>query len=137
MQKRIVITASDLDRLEGLVEGRAIAAMHDRSAIEALERELDRADVVEPSDVPHDVVTMNSEVRLKDLDSGEEKVYRLVFPSAAGKHKNSLSVLAPIGTALLGYRVGDIIEWQVPRGMRRLKVLEVMYQPEAEGAGVN
>jgi regulator of nucleoside diphosphate kinase len=82
--------------------------------------------------VPADVVTMNSEVRLMDLDSGETKVYTLVFPSQA-RSKNAVSVLAPIGTAILGYRVGSVIEWRVPRGVRRLKVLAVLYQPEAAG----
>ncbi len=75
---------------------------------------------------------MNSEVRLKDLESGEVHVYRLVFPSQR-RTENSISVLAPIGTAMLGYKVGDVFEWQVPKGMRRLKVLEVIYQPEAAG----
>jgi regulator of nucleoside diphosphate kinase len=77
---------------------------------------------------------MNSEVRLKDLDSGDVTVYRLVFPSQT-RTENSISVLAPVGTAMLGYRVGDVIEWRVPKGVRRLKVLEVIYQPEAAGVG--
>lgn len=75
---------------------------------------------------------MNSEVRLKDLDSGDVKVYRLVFPTQA-RMENGISVLAPIGTAILGYRVGDVIEWRVPKGIRRLQVVEVLYQPEAAG----
>jgi regulator of nucleoside diphosphate kinase len=75
---------------------------------------------------------MGSEVRLMDVDTGEIKVYRLVFPSEA-RTENSLSVLAPIGTAILGYRVGDVIEWRVPKGVRRLKVLDVLFQPEAAG----
>ena len=91
-----------------------------------------RADVVEAEAIPRDVVTMNSEVRLQDLDSGDIKVYRLVFPSQA-RTENSISILAPIGTAMLGYRVGDVIEWRVPKGIRRLKVLDVLYQPEAAG----
>jgi regulator of nucleoside diphosphate kinase len=82
--------------------------------------------------VPPDVITMNSEVRLMDVDSGEVKVYKLVFPTQT-RTENSLSVLAPIGTAILGYRVGDVIEWRVPKGVRRLKVLEVLFQPEAAG----
>lgn len=131
MQKRIVITEEDLERLESLVEGRALAAERDRESISALERELDRAEVVEASKIPRGVITMNSRVKLVDLDSGEEKVYVLVYPSAVGRDPNALSILAPIGTALLGFRKGDVIEWPVPRGIRRLKVLEVMFQPEA------
>ena len=73
---------------------------------------------------------MNSEVRLKDLDSGESRVYRLIVPTQT-RTETSVSVLAPIATAMLGYRVGDVIEWRVPKGIRRLEVLEVIYQPEA------
>ncbi len=131
MRSQIVITQDDLDKLESLLEGLAAASPSDRHALEMLERELDRADVVEPGRIPPDVITMNSEVKLKDLDSGEEKVYRLVFPTQAGGG-NKLSVLAPIGTALLGYRAGDVIEWTVPKGTRRLKVLKVLSQPEAQ-----
>ena len=76
---------------------------------------------------------MNSKVRLRDLNSGEETVYALVFPGMANAGEKAISILAPIGTALLGYREGDVIEWDVPAGTRRLKVLEVMYQPERGG----
>lgn len=131
MRSQIVITQDDLNKLESLLEGLNAASPSERHALEMLERELDRAEVVEPGDIPRDVITMNSEVKLKDLDSGEELIYRLVFPTQAGGG-NKLSVLAPIGTALIGYRAGDIIEWAVPKGTRRLKVLKVLSQPEAQ-----
>jgi regulator of nucleoside diphosphate kinase len=67
---------------------------------------------------------------LRDLDSGVLQRYKLVFPSQF-RWDSEVSVLAPIGTAMLGYRVGDVIEWRVPKGIRRLKVVQVMYQPEA------
>jgi regulator of nucleoside diphosphate kinase len=130
MRDRIYITKADFERLCRLVEGRRAGTFSDSDNIAMLEQELDRAEVVEPEAIPRDVVTMNSEVRLKDLDSGEIKVYRLVFPTQA-RSDNGISVLAPIGTAILGYRVGDIIEWRVPKGIRRLQVVEVLYQPEA------
>ena len=76
---------------------------------------------------------MNSSVRLKDLDTKKELTYTLVFPSDADAGQNRISVLAPIGTALIGYRVGDIITWEVPAGRRRLKVEKIIYQPEAAG----
>jgi regulator of nucleoside diphosphate kinase len=106
----------------------------DSEYLDMLEQELDRAEIVEPEAIPRDVVTMNSEVRLKDLDSSDTRVYRLIFPTQS-RTTHSISVLAPIGTAMLGYRVGDVIEWPVPKGIRRLQVLEVIYQPEAAGAG--
>lgn len=133
MRDRIYITAADFEKLQGLVAARRTAVTPaDRRYLDMLEQELDRAEIVEPDAVPHDVVTMNSEVRVKDLDTGEARTYRLVFPSQA-RTGNSISVLAPVGTAMLGYRAGDVIEWRVPKGIRRLEVLEVLYQPEAAG----
>jgi regulator of nucleoside diphosphate kinase len=132
MRDRIYITKADYERLRRLIDGRREGNGFDLEYLDTLEQELDRADIVEQEAIPHDVVTMNSEVRLKDLDSGDVKVYRLLFPSQA-RTENGISILAPIGTAMLGYRVGDIIKWRVPRGIRRLKVLEVLYQPEAAG----
>ena len=132
MRDRIYITNDDSERLQRLIAGRRGANSIDREYLDILEQELDRAEVVDPEAIPRDVVTMNSEVRLKDLDSGETRVYRLIFPTQI-RTENSISVLAPIGTAMLGYRVGDVIEWRVPKGIRRLKVVEVIYQPEAAG----
>lgn len=130
MPKQIYMTQQDHDRLNSMLAGRATG----RDDLKRLEDELDRADIVDAGELPPDVITMHSVVRLRDLDSGECKTYRLVYPSEAGRDDLALSVLAPIGTALLGYRGGDTIEWAVPRGTRRLKVLEVLYQPEAAGA---
>jgi regulator of nucleoside diphosphate kinase len=76
---------------------------------------------------------MQSRVRVRDLGSGQDTVYTLVFPREADVNAGRLSVLAPIGTALLGYRQGDEIEWPVPGGLRRLKVMKVLFQPEAAG----
>lgn len=132
MRDRIYITEADFEKLHRLVEGRRSGTGPNAGYLDVLEQELDRADVVEAESIPRDVVTMNSEVRLQDLDSGDAKVYTLVFPSQA-RTENSISILAPIGTAMLGYRVGDVIEWRVPKGIRRLKVLDVLYQPEAAG----
>ena len=132
MRGPIFITKVDLERLRRLVEGWRGVQSPDRQYLDTVQEELDRAEIVEPDAIPADVITMNSQVRLKDLDSGEEQMYRLVFPSQA-RTESAVSVLAPIGTAILGYRVGDVIEWPVPKGIRRLEVLDVVYQPEASG----
>lgn len=134
MEKRtIYITELDMERLkERLLESEAIPE-RDRENLAELEQELMRAEVVSPQEVPGDVITMNSSVRLKDLDTKKELTYTLVFPADANAAQNKISVLAPIGTALIGYQVGDIITWEVPAGRRRLKVEEVLYQPEAAG----
>lgn len=132
MKDSIFITKADFTKLSQLIEGQRRAHSNDRTAIENLAQELDRAEIVEPQDIPANVITMNSEVLLKDLDSDEVMRYRLIFPSQA-RSSTSISILAPIGTALLGYREGDVIEWPVPRGIRRLQVLNVLSQPEAAG----
>ena len=132
MRDRLFVTKTDFDKLCRLVESRRAGHSSDRQYLDTLEQELDRAEIVEPHAIPSDVVTMNSEVRLKDLDSGEVKTYRLAFPSQS-RTENAVSVLAPIGTAMLGYRAVDVIEWRVPKGIRRLEVFDVVYQPEAAG----
>lgn len=132
-KRRIYITAFDMTRLKELVAVASEFSDRDRGHLRDLEEELGRARVVDPKKVPRDVITMNSKVRIRDLDSGEEKVYSLAFPRDADIGRSKISILAPVGTALLGYRVGDTIEWNVPAGLRRLKVEEILYQPEAAG----
>ncbi len=129
----IYITDYDLTRLKELLQVGISFAERDRQSLETLQGELDRAHIVEPTAVPHDVVTMNSRVRLTDVETNEEQVYTVVFPSQANLEQRKISVLAPIGTAILGYRVGDTVEWKVPSGIRRLHIKEILFQPEAEG----
>lgn len=126
------ITMSSLDqaRLETLLESDAYRQL---PGIEELLSEMDRATVVKPVDVPRDVVTMNSTVRFVDDSNGAEFEFTLVYPADAGK-PNTISVLAPVGSALLGLSVGQSIAWQVPGGRGLdLRVLAIVRQPEAEG----
>ena len=129
----IYITERDYQRLNGLIEITRERNGADREYLNKLEAELDRAEIVNAKDIPADVITMRSRVRLKDLVSGEANVYSLVFPTEADSNEGKISILAPIGTAILGYKRGDTIEWPVPSGLRRLKVDKVLYQPEAAG----
>lgn len=131
--KNIYITEPDYNRLSALIEKTRESNGIDREYLNKLEAELDRAEIVDPKDIPGNIITMRSTVRLKDLVSGEENTYSLVFPTEADFSQGKISVLAPIGTAILGYRRGDTIEWTVPSGLRRLKVDEIIYQPEAAG----
>ena len=133
-ETNIHITKPDYERLTKLIEiTRERESDTNREYLDRLEDELDRAEMVQQKDIPADVITMRSTVRLKDLDTSEEMIYRLVFPTEANYDEGKISVLAPIGTAMLGYRRGDVIEWQVPSGVRRLGVEEVLYQPESKG----
>ena len=132
-ERAIYITDFDMERLQKLVDGSRSWSERDREYLQKLEEELNRAIVVASRDVPSDVVTMNSQVRVRDLDGGDEMIFRLVFPADADYEKGKISILAPIGTALIGYRAGDVVEWAVPSGVRRLKIESVLYQPEAAG----
>jgi len=133
-QHNIFITEQDMEKLTHLLELAKRPLSKDHEHLEMPEQELDRARVVSPSQVPDDAVTMNSKVRVRDLDTGNDATYTLVFPRDADIAQGKISVLAPIGTAILGYRVGAVIEWRVPGGRRKLRVEEVLYQPEAAEA---
>ena len=132
MSRKPAITVSrlDLERIEQLLDRMtpAQAAAH-----AGLREELDRATVLEPVEMPRNVVTMNSTVRFTDEAGGEPTTMTLVYPGAAGK-PGTVSVLAPVGSALLGLAKGKHIEWPTPDGRkRRLTVLSIDYQPEAAG----
>jgi regulator of nucleoside diphosphate kinase len=133
-QHNIFVTEEDMERLRHLLDPAGRRLSRDQEHLEMLEEELDRARVVSPSQVPEDAVTMNSKVRVKDLDTGNTVTYTLVFPRDADIAQGKISVLAPIGTCILGYRTGDVIKWRVPGGRRRFRVEEVLFQPEAAEA---
>lgn len=134
VNREIVITAEDRDRLKKLIaKEREFGKAGDSPELKALEEELNRASVVLSEQIPPGTITMNSEFLLMDMDSGEETTYRLVYPENADFLENKISVIAPIGTAMLGYNEGDEIQWQVPSGSVHLKIKKVIYQPEAAG----
>jgi len=128
----IVLTATDERRLAQLLQAKANEL--ERGTLELLEAELQRATIVDSSQIPDDVVTMNSVVSFEDLETGQPSEVTLVYPSASSGTGGKVSILAPIGSALLGLSVGESIVWPVPGGRsRRLRVTAVHYQPEAEG----
>lgn len=132
MNKRpeIILTSQDLDRLEALLDALPVAAFPGKTELRA---ELDRAEVVEPQDVPPDVVTMNSVVRFA-MESGEEFRLKLVYPKDMDGSPDRISVLAPVGSALLGLAAGERIEWPRPGGgTLKVRLVEVIYQPERAG----
>jgi len=131
--REIRITENDKKRLAELIRVARDFGDRTRHDLKGLEEELAKAAVVAPQDIPEDVVTMNSKVILVDMDSHEEMTFRLVFPQDADVDAGLISVLAPIGTAILGYAEGDIVEWPVPSGIRRIQIKDILYQPEAAG----
>lgn len=128
-----MIADNDYERLLRLVNSRRHSG-HDAESLEVLEQELERAIIVNGGELPDNVVTMNSHVQVKDLDRNHELSYQIVFPADANAGKNRVSVLAPLGTGLLGYRTGDVVEWPVPSGMRRLQIIAVKHEPEFAAA---
>jgi regulator of nucleoside diphosphate kinase len=132
-KRKIILTKSDFQRLEALLSSDFTQAIGPSEYLEGLAGELSRAEIMEPERVPRNVVTMNSTVKLRDCDTNELESYTLVFPEQADIANNKLSVLAPVGTAILGQRVGDSLRWRTPGGWRRVKVERVLYQPERAG----
>ena len=132
IQDELLITEADFDRLRHLIESPRYRVTH-AMLIPSLRRGLERCRVVGAGEVPGGVVTMHSKVRVRDLKAGEAETYTLVYPDDADINEGKLSVLAPLGTALLGARVGQVVEFLAPGGTRRLRVEKILYQPEASG----
>ncbi len=132
-ERKIFVTQFDKDRLEELIEVAESFGHDKRRHLEGLLGELERAQIVPSQNVPSKVVTMNSRVLLRDIDTFEEMIFTLVFPKDADIQSGLISVLAPVGTAILGYREGDVVEWPVPSGVKRISIEKILYQPEAQG----
>lgn len=132
-ERDIYITVRDRNRLEELLLVAREFHFRYRGDLQKLADELQRCTAVQSSEVPASVVTMNSRVSLVDLDTGEEMEYTLAFPDEANIEDGRISILSPVGTAILGYAVGDNVEWDVPGGKRRIRIAAVPYQPEAAG----
>lgn len=130
--RKIRITGNDLKNLREAIREAENSGYRSSVYIQQLKGELDRADVVAPEKIPADVITMNSRVVLTDLEDNSRLELTLVYPSEA-QGEGKVSILAPIGTAMLGYRVGDVFEWDTPAGKASLRVDEILYQPESAG----
>ena len=119
----IVISEPDARLLRGLLS--RVAQVRDQEHLELLSEELERAQVLQPEEVAAEVVTMHKLVRILDLSNGARQELTLVGPSEADVSARRISVLAPLGTALLGYREGDDVEWRMPGGVRHLRIESV------------
>lgn len=127
MKPEIIVSSSDLDRLEGLLH---TPAARNRSELDGLRAELERAEIREPEDMPGDVVAMNARARIRELPGGRERELTLVWPGDRSR-ENGVSVFTPAGSALLGLAVGQIIDWPTVEGHTvRLEVLEVQPHPQ-------
>jgi|SRR5690606_1963378 len=124
---RLTVTIQDFDRIQDTLH--AFAGLH----TDQLAQELSCAKLVAPQDVPPQVVTMNSELIYEDVATGVRRSMRLVYPHEANADRGWVSVLAPLGNAVIGLQEGQQISWTMPGGARRLKIIEITYQPEAAG----
>jgi regulator of nucleoside diphosphate kinase len=129
----IVVTHGDFADLQDMLARHKSARQIDQPYTTSLEQELQRAQVVAAEELPKGVVTMNSKVTVYDLDEKEDEVITLVYPWQSDPANNHVSVLAPIGTALIGCHVGQTIKWPTPSGMRRLRIKSLVFQPERDG----
>ncbi len=130
MPHHITVTHEDRLRLDTMLQYAQANGVEEQEYLYALGVELERARETASADVPCDVVTMDSMVELSDLETGEIDTYTIVYPECANIAMNRISVLAPIGTAILGCRVGDVVKVRTPAGRRRIKVEEIHFQPE-------
>lgn len=126
---RTLVTKEDMGRLAHLVSTLRHSPFGDQQQLELLDEALQNANALTSEQVPGDVIRMNSRFRVVDLDSRQRARYTLVYPENADISKGRISVLAPVGTALLGHRRGDVVEAKVPGGSRRLKIEHVLHRP--------
>ena len=127
-----VVTSSDALRLKQLLEG-TVAYQRDQEYFDNLEQELESASVVSPEFVPADVVTLNSQISIREINTGDERIFTLVMPRDTDIERGKVSIMAPLGIAVLGQRIGDVVEFRVPAGLRKVKITRILYQPEAAG----
>jgi regulator of nucleoside diphosphate kinase len=128
---KITMSSHDFERLEALLEGLPANAFPGK---DALQDELDRADIVDPRQMPPTVVTMNSTVRFINENTREEFCMTLAYPKDVQGKPDRISILAPVGSALLGLSIGDVIEWPLPGGGTiRVRIVDIIYQPERSG----
>jgi len=126
MEKRITLSKPDVSRLRVLLRNEQAFSIVESSMLDSLQDEVDRAYVVHERSLPADVVALDSRVLIRDLKNGECSVYTIVCRSRSDLSRGELSVLAPLGTALIGYRVGDEVQWATPGGTRHLFIEAVM-----------
>lgn len=129
----IYLSEHDADQLRTLIDTLKMHNPSDRAYVMSLENEVNRAEILPSADIPDEIVRINSRVQLTDMETEEVFELQIVYPPDADFDDGKISVLSPIGTALLGCRVEDVILWDVPGGTRKLKIDKMLNQPEAVG----
>ena len=130
---RIIMNSLDYTRIMKSIDDAKSQKTINVTEAEKLINELNSAKIVDPQDVPHDIVTMNSIVKVSFLNTNKELQFQIVYPDEANFRENKISIFSPVATALIGYKVSDEIEWMVPSGMTKIRIDKIIYQPEAAG----
>ncbi len=130
---KLILNNLDYLRIQKSIEEAKKIRSISQVEAESLMKELNSAEIVEPEKIPSNVVTMNSEVKISFLDTGKQIQFKIVYPREATFKENKISIFSPIATALIGYQVGDEVEWIVPAGLTRIRIDDIVYQPEASG----
>ncbi len=130
---KIIINRLDYARIKKSINDAKQFRSISNDEAEKLLKELDSAKIVEPEAIPSNVVTMNSIVKLSFKNNDKQIQFQIVYPEQANVKENKISIFSPIATALIGYKVNDEIEWIVPAGLTKIRIDEIIYQPEAAG----
>jgi len=130
---KIVVNRLDYLRIQKCINDAKQFNSISASEAESLLNELNSAKIVEPQEIPENVVTMNSIVKISFLNSDKRIEFQIVYPKQANLKENKISIFSPIAAALIGYKVSDEIEWIVPAGITKIKIDKIIYQPEASG----
>lgn len=133
MERALYLTDYDYERLELLLDNMNSVPQNRREDLSRLEDDLETCKIIAPEEMPANIVTLHSTVRYLDLDSNKERVVTLVFPSNADLSKGRISLIVPLGTAILGRAEGDIVFWKTFDGQKTIRIEEVLYKPEAAG----
>jgi regulator of nucleoside diphosphate kinase len=133
MEGKIVVTKIDYERLKRVIKLATGDKKIDPKNLLFLSNEIERAEKIDSKTIAPNFVTMHSQIEVKDLDTGKLMMLSLVYPEKADFKKGLISVLSPLGCALLGYKAGDTISFEVPAGKKQMKIEKVIYQPEAAG----
>jgi len=129
----IIVNRLDYLRILKQIDEARLNKTIDVSEAEKLLHELNSAIILDPDKIPGDVVTMNSVIKISFADSGKQQEFKIVYPNDSNFKEKKVSIFSPIATALIGFRVGDLIEWIVPGGLTKIRIDEIIYQPEASG----
>lgn len=133
IMKKVTLTKNDYTRIYKAITDAKNSKTINSNEAEKLLSELSKAEIVPSEKIDKDVVTMNSEVKLFFENTQKEQSFKIVYPQDANLKENKISIFSPIATALIGYNIGDEIEWIVPGGMTKIKIVDLIYQPEAAG----